>query len=151
MTDGAGKVLAENVYWDSSTGDDVGPASNDVQFQVKWAELANMTALNTMPQARVAVTGTYEAVNGETKAHIKILNNSKRIAFFLRAEISADAGGNEVLPIRYDDNYITVFPNENRTIEAVIDTSLLVGHKPVVKLAGYDVSPQVAPLVEVKK
>ena len=151
MTDGAGKVLAENVYWDSSTGDDVGPASNDVQFQVKWAELANMTALNTMPQARVAVTGTYEAVNGETKAHIKILNNSKRIAFFLRAEISADAGGNEVLPIRYDDNYMTVFPNENRTIEAVIDTSLLVGHKPVVKLAGYDVSPQVAPLVEVKK
>src|SRR5215467_9735644 len=95
MTDGAGKVLAENVYWDSSTGDDVGPASNDVQFQVKWAELANMTALNTMPQARVAVTGTYEAVNGETKAHIKILNNSKHIAFFLRAEISADTGGRQ--------------------------------------------------------
>src|SRR5215831_13144211 len=151
MTDGAGKVLAENVYWDSSTGDDVGPASNDVQFQVKWAELANMTALNTMPQARVAVTGTYDAVNGETKAHIKISNNSKHIAFLLRAEISADAGGNEVLPIRYDDNYMTVFPNENRTIEALVDSFLLAGHKPIAKLAGYNVSPQVAPLTEVKK
>jgi exo-1,4-beta-D-glucosaminidase len=151
MTDGAGKVLAENVYWESSTGDDVGPASNDVQFQVKWAQLANMSALNTMPSARVAVTGTFEDLNGETHAHIKISNNSKRIAFFLRAEISADAGGTEVLPIRYDDNYITVFPNESRTIEAMVDTSLLAGHKPVVKLAGYDVASQVAPLIESKK
>jgi exo-1,4-beta-D-glucosaminidase len=151
MTDGSGKILVENVYWESSTGDDVGPASNDVQFQVKWAQLADMTALNTMPSARVALTGTCEEVSGETHAHINISNNSKHVAFFLRAEISADAGSSEVLPIRYDDNYITVFPNESRTIEALVDTSLLAGHKPAVKLEGYDVASQVAPLTEVKK
>ena len=151
MTDGAGKVFAENVYWESSRVDDVGPASNDVQFQVKWAQLADMTALNTMPQARVAVTGTFEDLNGETHAHIKVSNNSKHVAFFLRAEVSADGGSSEVLPIRYDDNYITVFPNESRTIEAIVDTSLLTGHKPVVKLSGYDVASQVDPLIEVKK
>lgn len=151
MTDGAGRVLAENVYWESSTGDDVGPASNDVQFQVKWAQLADMTALNTMPSARVALTGTYEEVSGETHAHISISNHSKHVAFFLRAEISADAGSSEVLPIRYDDNYITVFPNESRTIEARVDTSLLASHKPVVRLEGYDVPSQVVPLAEVRK
>jgi len=151
MTDGAGRVLAENVYWDSSTGDDVGPDSNDVQFQVKWARLSDMTALNSMPSARVAVSGTYEKVNGETKAHIKISNNSKHVAFFLRAEISADGDSSEVLPIRYDDNYITVFPNESHTIEAVVDTSLLAGHKPVARLEGYDVTSQVVPLMELRK
>lgn len=151
MTDGTGRVLAENVYWESSTGDDVGPASNDVQFQVKWAQLADMTALNTMPSARVALTGTYEDVSGETHAHISISNHSKHVAFFLRAEISADAGSSEVLPIRYDDNYITVFPNESRTIEARVDTSLLASHKPVVRLEGYDVPSQVVPLAEVRK
>jgi exo-1,4-beta-D-glucosaminidase len=151
MTDGADRVLGENVYWESATGDDVGPASHDVQFQVKWARLADMTALNTMPSARVAVAGTFEDLNGETHAHIKISNNSKHVAFFLRAEMSADGGGTEVLPIRYDDNYITVFPNESRTIEAMVDTSLLAGHKPVVKLSGYDVVSQVVPLIERKK
>lgn len=151
MTDGSGKILVENVYWESSTGDNVGPASNDVQFQVKWAQLADMTALNTLPSARVALTGTYEKVSGETHAHIKISNNSKHVAFFLRAEISADAGSSEVLPVRYDDNYITVFPNESRTIEALVDTSLLAGHKPVVRLEGYDVPSQVVPLAEVRK
>jgi exo-1,4-beta-D-glucosaminidase len=90
-------------------------------------------------------------VSGETKARIKISNNSKHIAFFLRAELSADAGASEVLPIRYDDNYITVFPNESRMIEAVVDTSLLAGHKPVVKLEGYDVQSQVVALTEVRR
>ncbi len=151
MTDGSGRVQAENVYWESSSGDDVGPASNDVQFQVKWERLADMTALNTMPSAQVAVTGTYEDVNGETRAQIKISNNSKHVAFFLRAEISAETSGNEVLPIRYDDNYITVFPNESRTIEALVHTSLLAGHKPVVRLEGYDVASQVVPLIKVQK
>jgi exo-1,4-beta-D-glucosaminidase len=151
MTDEAGKVLAENLYWESLTGDDVGPASNDSQFQVKWGQLADMTALNTMPSAGVTVAGTYEEANGEIRAHIKISNNSKHVAFFLRAEITGDARGAEIVPIRYDDNYITVFPREDSTIEAVVDTSLLAGHKPVVRLEGYDVPGQMAPLTEVKK
>jgi exo-1,4-beta-D-glucosaminidase len=151
MSDEAGKVLAENVYWESPRGDDVGPASNDSQFQVKWAQLADMTALNTMPSAGITVAATYEEVNGETRAHIRISNNSKHVAFFLRAEITGDAKGAEILPIRYDDNYITVFPRENRSIEAVVDTSLLAGHKPVVRVEGYDVPAQVAPLIEVKR
>jgi exo-1,4-beta-D-glucosaminidase len=151
MTDEGGKVLAENVYWESRTGDDLGPASNDSQFQVKWAQLADMTALNTMPSAGVTVAGTYEEVNGEIRAHIKISNNSKHVAFFLRTEISVDAGVTEILPIRYDDNYITVFPREDRRIEAVVGTSLLAGHKVVVRLEGYDVPAQVVPLSEVNK
>lgn len=151
LLDSAGKPLAENVYWESPAGDDLGPASNDSQFQVKWAQLADMTALNTMPSAGITVAGTYEEVNGETRAHIRFSNNSKHIAFFLRAEIAGDATGAEILPIRYDDNYITVFPGEDHSIEAVVDTSLLAGHKPVVRVEGYDVPAQVVPLTELKR
>jgi len=146
MLDSSGHPLADNVYWETPTGDDLGPASNDSQFQVKWAKMADMTALNTMPTARISATGTYQEANGETRAHIKILNPSKHVAFFLRAEISVDGGATEVLPIRYDDNYITVFPGESRMIEAVVETEQLAGRKPVVKLEGYDVPSQVVPL-----
>ena len=83
----------------------------------------------------------------ETRAHINITNNSSHIAFFLRAEITTGPDGNEVLPIRYDDNYVTVFPHDSRTIEAVFETSLLSGHKPVVRTEGYDVAKQIALLV----
>ena len=151
LTDTSGKILAENVYWQSTTDDDVGPASNDVQFQVKWAQLANMSALNTMPAARVSATGTYETVNGDTRAHIRLTNNSSHIAFFVRAEITQDSDGLEVLPIRYDDNYVTIFPREYRTIEAVFDSSLLAGHAPALRLEGYDVPKQVVPLKQGEK
>ncbi len=150
MTDAAGKVLADNTYWQSTTPDDVGPASNDEGFEVKWSHLGDMTALNSMPTPHLAVSGAYEDVNGETRAQIRLTNKSNHIAFFVRAEVTADADGPEVLPIRYDDNYITIFPNETQTIEAVLDTRLLDGHKPALRVEGYDVPKQVVPLAEQK-
>jgi exo-1,4-beta-D-glucosaminidase len=151
MTDAGGKVLAENVYWESNTGDDLGPASNDVQFQVKWARLADFSTLNGMPAARVAPSGTYEELNGEIHAHIKLTNNSNHVAFFVRAEVAPDPDGNEILPIRYDDNYITVFPHESRTLGATFQSSQLGGHKPVLRVEGYDVAKQVVALTEAKE
>jgi exo-1,4-beta-D-glucosaminidase len=148
MTDASGKTLADNVYWESGSGDDLGPASNDVQFQVKWARMANFSALNTMPAARVTASGSYEDANGETSAHIKITNSSNHVAFFLRAEIAPAADAGEILPIRYNDNYITVFPHESRTLEATFQTEQLGGGKPVLRLEGYDVPKQVVVLVE---
>ena len=41
------------------------------------------------------------------------------MAFFLRAEITKGMDGEEILPITYDDNYITIFPHEMRTIEGL--------------------------------
>ena len=146
MTDATGKVLADNVYWESPVEDDIGPATNDRQFAVKWTQLSNMSALKTMPAARVTVSGTYEDANGETRAQIRLTNNSNRVAFFLRAEITRDSDGLEILPIRYDDNYVTVFPHETRTLSATVDSSLLAGHKPALVVEGYDVAKQVVGL-----
>jgi len=151
LIDSTGKILAANTYWESLTGDDIGPPSNDRQFEVKWDRLADMSALNTMPAARVTVSGIYEDVGAETHAHIKITNSTNHIAFFLRAEIAADPDGPEILPIRYDDNYITIFPRETRTVESVYETSLLSGRRPFVRVEGYDVAKQVAPLMESRK
>jgi len=138
--------LAENVYWASTIADDLGPARNDSQFATKWVQLGNMSALNSMPAANVSVSGTYAEANGTTQAQLRIANKSNRIAFFVRAEITADPDGNEVLPIRYNDNYVTIFPRETRTIHATFDSSLLAGHKPSLRIEGYDVQKQVVSL-----
>lgn len=148
MTDAAGKVLADNVYWESTVADDVGPASNDKQFEAKWAQLGDMSGLSSMPTSRVAVSGTYEERQEETRAHIRITNQSDHVAFFVRAEITTDPDGPEILPIRYDDNYVTIFPHETRTIEATVDSSLLSGRKPELRIEGYDVPKQIVALAE---
>jgi Ig-like domain-containing protein len=52
----------------------------------------------------------------------------------------------DIAPISYDDNYITVFPRETRMRNAIFDSSLLAGHKPALRLEGYDVEKQVTRL-----
>jgi exo-1,4-beta-D-glucosaminidase len=148
LTDDAGKVLADNVYWQSQVEDDVGPASNDSQFATKWAQLGDMSALNTMPAARLAVSGTYTEATDEIRAHINLTNNSNHVAFFLRPEVTEGSDGPEILPIRYDDNYVTIFPHESRTLTAVFDSSQIAGHKPALKVEGYNVAKQIVPLLE---
>jgi exo-1,4-beta-D-glucosaminidase len=135
MNDAHGKLLAENVYWQSQTDDEIGPPSNDSQFSAKEVQWANMSDLNNMPAARVGVSGTCESANGESRVDIKLTNNSGHIAFFLRAEVTKE-NGEEILPIRYDDNYVTIFPHESRTIAARYDS--LAGFKPSLRLQGYN-------------
>jgi len=142
MADAAGKILAENVYWESQVDDEIGPPSNDVQFATKLTQWGDMSALNSMPAAPVSIAGTCEEGNGETRAAIKLANNSNHVAFFLRVEVANDANGNEILPIRYDDNYVTLFPHETRTLQAVFDSSLLTNHHAAFRVEGYTVTRQ---------
>ena len=46
LLDKTGKVLSENVYWQSQQLDDVGDPSNDSAFELKQASWADMTGLN---------------------------------------------------------------------------------------------------------
>jgi len=64
----------------------------------------------------------------------------------LRAEVTEGIDGEEVLPITYDDNYISVFPQESRTIAATFRTSELAGRKPALRLEGYNVGKRVLPV-----
>jgi exo-1,4-beta-D-glucosaminidase len=138
MADEAGKAIAENVYWQSQVDDELGPAANDDQFATKLIQWGDMSALNSMPQAELTASGTHGAADREVLTRIKLVNNSNRIAFFVRLEITRGPDGEEVLPIRYDDNYITVFPRESRSLEAVFDSSLLEGRPPALRIDGFN-------------
>ena len=58
LLDKTGKVLSENVYWQSQQLDDVGDPSNDSAFELKQASWADMTGLNTMAQVPLDVTAS---------------------------------------------------------------------------------------------
>ena len=139
-------ILAENVYWGSTMDDDLGETKNDEQFKTTLAKWADMSALNTMLRSDVAVSGDVSGANGESVAKIVLTNRSNRVAFFLRAEVTKGADGEEVLPITYDDNYMTVFPHEVRTIVAKFATSALGSAPGALRIEGYNTPKKVAPL-----
>ena len=100
--------------------------------QDKWAD---MTALNTMPPVALEIGATQTKVGKESHVTIRLHNPSGHTAFFERATISTKRDGNEILPIIYDDNYISVFPGETAEIHGIVPK----GARPRwVKLEGYN-------------
>ena len=115
-----GTVLAENTYWQSQIPDDVGPPENDAAFDSRQISWADMTALNTMARATLEVTAHLDgtAPDGSREITIRMHNPTEHLGFFQRAEVLATRDGDEILPIEYDDNYVTVFPGEWDEIHA---------------------------------
>ena len=66
-------------------------------------------------------------------------SSATNVAFFVHPEITAGNGGNEVLPVNYSDNYISLWPGESSTITATYQTSDLGGQSPYLRVRGYNV------------
>ncbi|HEV2498165.1 MAG TPA: glycoside hydrolase [Terriglobia bacterium] len=142
----SGKVIVDNVYWQSTMDDALANPSRDVAFTLDQSSWANFTALNTMAQAELEMSSEIHWAGEETRATITLRNPSSQIAFFVRAEVCKGQGGDEVLPVIYEDNYITLFPHEERTLWARFRTSDLGGSKPYLRVEGYNVARRVKAL-----
>jgi exo-1,4-beta-D-glucosaminidase len=143
LFDRDGKLAVDNVYWQSQKDDDLGPRRNDSAMDLRQDSWADMTALNTMPPAAVDVGARRSEVGGESRVTIRVRNPSERVALFERATVSTARDGDEILPIEYDDNYITVFPSETAEIHAVLPKGAKPGW---VRLEGYNTSVTSVPL-----
>lgn len=140
LLDAAGSSIVENVYWQSQVIDDVGPAFNNSAFESNQVSYADMTALNTMARPRLDVTARRDGAGVDIALH----NPSTDIAFFQRVELLADQDGDEILPIEYDDNYVTVFPGETTHIRGRVPGS---GPEPNwVRVTGYAGPPTAVPV-----
>jgi exo-1,4-beta-D-glucosaminidase len=77
---------------------------------------------------------------GENRVAIRLHNPSPHIAFFERAVITDAKEGNELLPLEYDNNYVTVFPGETVQIQGLLPQSVKASW---VRVDGYN-TPQTA-------
>ena len=73
---------------------------------------------------------------------VTLRNDTDSVAFFVRASLSLEPGGLEILPITYSDNYVTLFPGETRVLTAQIAASDLDGVDPVLEVEGHNVPRQ---------
>lgn len=138
-----GTVVAENVYWQSQQRDDVGGPRNDAAFELKQVSYADMTALNWMPKAPLQVTARRSPV-GDRAVTLSLRNPSAQVAFFERAEIMTAHDGDEILPVEYSDNYVTVFPGETVELRGVVSSEGPAANW--VRVSGYNTAPVIVPI-----
>lgn len=135
LLDQNGKLLVDNTYWQSQKDDDMGDPKNDSAFDLKQDSWADMTPLNTMSQVQLQVSARKTVAGSREQVSIQLHNPSEHIAFFERASVTAAQNGDEILPILYDDNYITVYPGETVEIHATVAKATEANW---IKLEGYN-------------
>lgn len=120
-----GKTLSRNVYW-LSPHDDVLDWDASTWYTTPVSTYANYHALNRLPPATVRGT-MYRlpaGVLGQTRVKIVVENQATVPAFFLRLAVVDRWTREEVAPVYWSDNYITLLPKESIELTVGFDGDL---------------------------
>ena len=135
LADSAGKVVGSNFYWLSTK-----PETLDWAKSTWWMtptdSFADYTALSQLPKVKLKVTNRTERKSEDSITHVTIENPTKSVAFFVQLQLNKSARGEEVLPVVWEDNYISLLPGEKRELTATCRTSELGTSRPVIEVSG---------------
>jgi hypothetical protein len=80
-----------------------------------------------------------EEKGGRVLIHAALQNPSDKLAVMVQAAATRSGTGEEILPVYWSDNYISLMPNERRTLTADVSKAALRGAAPVVEVGGWNV------------
>ena len=70
--------------------------------------------------------------------HVTLENPSKSLAFFIRLKLKKGAAGPEILPVLWQDNYVSLLPGEKRELTAIYRASELGAERPAIEVKGWN-------------
>jgi hypothetical protein len=118
LKDAAGKLLSTNFYWRGlATQPD------------KLEELNSLKAVNL--EAKATRSGSVISVT--------LHNPGQQIALMAHLQLRHGSAGERVLPVFYSDNYLSLAPDESRTVTIEFDEADLKGEAPQLVVDGWNV------------
>ncbi len=121
LRDSTGKIVSTNFYWRAA------PEHQD-----------DLTDLNKLPAVTLESQVARKDADGKCRITVTLKNPSKDIALMAHVQLRRKKSGDRVLPVFYDSNYISLVPNEERTITIESDTSQLNGEDALVMVDGWN-------------
>jgi exo-1,4-beta-D-glucosaminidase len=141
LEDSAGKVVGSNFYW-LSTKPETLDWDKSNWYTTPTLSYADFTALSQLPKVKLKVTSNTEREGADAVTHVVIENPSKSLAFFVRLKIDKGPHGEEILPVLWEDNYVSLLPGEKREISATYRSSVLGAAQASVEISGWNLSSQ---------
>ena len=136
LTGANGKPISSNFYWLSTKMDALSDSST--WYMTPVTNYADFTSLRSMPQSAVNVSAHSSRSGGAGTTTVTVKNPTNAIAFFVRLQV-VGKGGEEALPVTWEDNYITLLPGESRTLTARYNVRDLGGGAPSVIVTGWNI------------
>jgi exo-1,4-beta-D-glucosaminidase len=139
LDDAAGKRLSSNLYWLSNKPETLAWDKSE-WYYTPAASYADFSALNTLPKVRVKYAARTVHAEGKARTDVTLENHGKTIAFFVRLKLLRNYGGQEVLPILWNDNYLWLMPGEKRQINATYEEGDVGASQPQLVVDGWNLA-----------
>jgi hypothetical protein len=114
-----GKLIGDNFYW----------------LENKYE---NCLDLNDLTTANVSMNIVERNENGYYTARIQLKNESSSISLLNKIKVKDKNTGESILPIFLDDDYISLLPGEERTINIRVEEKYLKGKEAEIHLEGWN-------------
>jgi exo-1,4-beta-D-glucosaminidase len=137
IQDANGKPAGSNFYWLSTKPETIDWAKSN-WYTTPTLTYADFTALSQLPKVKLTVSDRSEKKGEDEVTQVTVANPSKYLAFFVRLKVDKGKGGEEILPVLWKDNYVSLLPGEKREITATYRASELGASKPYVEISGWN-------------
>jgi exo-1,4-beta-D-glucosaminidase len=145
LHDASGKLLSDNFYWLSTKPDVLDWAKKLDTVYTPQKAYADLTGLNSLPPAEVSAHSSITQEGRDRVVHAEVENPSSSLAFMVHVRV-ANANGDDVVPIFWDDNYVSLLPGEKRELTAHFDSAQAADDKFVLTTDGWNVPASSAAL-----
>jgi exo-1,4-beta-D-glucosaminidase len=135
LKDSQDKVIADNFYW-LPEKQDVYDFKGSDWYYTPIKEYADFTPLNKLPPVKIGVEENWT----DNGVSVTLKNPEAKIAFFIELKILRNKTGESVLPVFWDDNYVSLLPGETKVLNAKFSPDDLRGEKPLLQYSGWNVS-----------
>jgi exo-1,4-beta-D-glucosaminidase len=140
LHDAAGKLVSGNFYWLSTKPDVLDWTKKKDTVYTPQAEFSDLKGLNGLPQVKLEVAAASQTVAANGSTRVTLRNPSENLAFMVHLKITRGKGGEEVVPIFWEDNYLSLLPGERREVTARYNLSALEGKEPALTVEGWNIA-----------
>ena len=140
LKDSKGTLISTNFYWLSSNPPEF-DWSRTTYVSTPVSSYEDFTELASLPLVRLKVSAAWRRDSAGDTVRVDVKNPSKGLAFQIRLAVDTARDNSEVLPVLWDDNYISLMPGEERTIEARFPGRRL-GSNSRLSVTGWNIAPE---------
>ena len=98
------------------------------------ADPGNLQALRQLPAAKVDFRTEWRREGDDWVGSATLENNSRTPALMLRLNVVGERSGEQLLPVFYEDNWISLLPGERKVLSVTLSDADTRGERPVLRL-----------------
>jgi exo-1,4-beta-D-glucosaminidase len=141
LHDAAGKPVSDNFYWLSTKPDTMDWEKRRGTAYTPQKDFGDLSGLNSLPEVKLEVTAAARVEGDHRIVRIKVKNPAATVAFMVHPRLTQGKDGFDIVPVFWDDNYFSLLPGEEKSVEARYEKSSAAGKPVVLEIEGFNIAP----------